>query len=388
MKFPVSDKHNDAYFISKNGDKFGFIRYVANQACKSKLISDLGPQENINLPIDNDNDIQQIINLMYNNKSKTEFNSENIDKMINVAKLLGFNNLNKKSIEWLKNDINSENVFQYNNLGKNLDLKEVSKLTDKWITEHPSEIVESMQWKKLDFEKMKEFSEKFNVLKSFDSYISWIGLDENRIQNNGKIIEDILDNTDLSLFPKNRLVELITHPCISENDKILNMFLSELKNKVSLYQNDKMKLDKFSGLTKINVPNNVETFKIIKAEHSSWDDAPEYHHDYSYMVKFKYSSNNVIVTIDIEYRSWGTYENRYEPYLTENINIDINDPNNNITDLNYDWVDLSFKDSKDNVEYDFYDNSLSNEHPLKFLFNIYSKYSENFEELCEKIYEI
>ena len=120
---------------------------------------------------------------MYNNKSKTKFNSENIDKMINVARLLGFNNLNKKSIEWLKNDINSENVFQYNNLGKNLDLKEVSKLTDKWINEHPSEIVESMQWKKLDFEKMKEFSEKFNVLKSFDSYISWIGLDKNRIQN-------------------------------------------------------------------------------------------------------------------------------------------------------------------------------------------------------------
>ena len=150
-----------------------------------------------------------------------------------------------------------------------------------------------------------------------------------------------------------------------------------------------MKLDKFSKLTNIDIPDNVETFKIINTEHKSWDDAPEYHHDYSYNVEFLYSSNNVIVTINIEYRSWGTYENRYEPYLTENINIDINDPNNNITDLNYDWAgDLSFKDSKDNVEYDVYDDSLSNEHPLRFLFNIYSNYSENFEDLCEKICKI
>lgn len=447
MSYPFSEKHTDSVFKAKDGTQVNFIRYVAAQFCQSETIKSLPYQGQLKMEADADT-LKQIVMFMHGTDIPLTVN--NIEPVAIAAQVLKFKKLEKETTKWLKNHISDDTITLFYNLaiklknnqikkkvldriinnltGENaltyfqlaIDIKNKSLLQKihSWIKTNQRLIFNNTHWTNLDYSTMKQWLTKIDVdnkkaeeiwlsknvsvnnkpelaqvlfspefIKNLtkDEITTW--LSKPIVKNKPDVFDAMIQRLTrfIETLSKDEITTWLTNPVINSHPMLLSTLVKRLTAITKAKETEHF--DDFYQYTHISLPENVVDLKITKCLHSEWEDAPEYHHDYSYDVEFTYwcleEDKKIPITVSINYRSWGTYENRYEPYIEKEINIKVDSAR--VSNLTARWCEMYFNDPADGQKYS--DGSFpKDDHPMKLIDKLYNQYVDEFSDLASKIY--
>ena len=351
---------------------------------------------------------------------KENITADNFVKLYQLGQSIKSKLILKKVEVWFSINLNGENALSFHQMVFDSKIKSLQKIILLWIKNHPDSIINGDSWKNLDYPTMKKWLTKLKINTKKAEQV-WLSHNPQQLDYKPELVSDLFtpefvkglspeeiitwlakpiikSDTTLSDLLVNKLKELfkklskdeittwLTKPVINSNPILLNTLVQRLTEITKAKETEHF--DDFYIYTGVSLPENVVDLKITKCLHSEWEDAPEYHHDYSYDVEFTYwcleAGKKIPITVSIYYRSWATYENRFEPYIEKDIKIKVDSAR--VSNLTARWCEMYFNDPTNGEEYE-YDNLPEDDHPMKLIDNLYNQYVDEFSYLASKIYD-